>query len=37
MPSKTDFNVSPYYDDFADSKSFIESYTDQDLLFKQEN
>ena len=22
MPSKTDFNVSPYYDDFAESKKF---------------
>ena len=22
MPSKTDFNVSPYYDDFSDSKKF---------------
>ena len=22
MPSKTDFNVSPYFDDFADSKKF---------------
>ena len=22
MPSKTDFNVSPYYDDFTDSKKF---------------
>ena len=22
MPSKTDFNVSPYYDDFAETKKF---------------
>ena len=22
MPSKTDFNVSPYYDDYAESKKF---------------
>ena len=22
MPSKTDFNVSPYYDDYTDSKKF---------------
>ena len=22
MPSKTDFNVSPYYDDFTESKKF---------------
>ena len=22
MPSKTDFNVSPYYDDFSESKKF---------------
>ena len=22
MPSKTDFNVSPYYDDFDESKKF---------------
>ena len=22
MPSKTDFNVSPYYDDFSTSKNF---------------
>ena len=37
MPSKTDFNVSPYYDDFAEVKNFIESCIDQHLLFKQEN
>ena len=22
MPSKTDFNVSPYYDDYAETKKF---------------
>ena len=22
MPSKTDFNVSPYYDDFSEAKKF---------------
>ena len=22
MPSKTDFNVSPYYDDYSESKKF---------------
>ena len=22
MPSKTDFNVSPYYDDFSQAKNF---------------
>ena len=22
MPSSTDFNVSPYYDDFAENKNF---------------
>ena len=22
MPSKTDFNVAPYYDDFTESKKF---------------
>jgi len=35
MPSKTDFNVSPYFDDFTEDKNFIESCTDQLSLFSQ--
>ena len=36
MPSKTDFNVSPYYDDFAESKKFHRVMY-RHLLFRREN
>ena len=29
MPSPTDFNLTPYYDDFTESKNFIEFFLDQ--------
>jgi len=35
MPSKTDFNVSPYYDDFSEAKNFIELCIAQHLLFSE--
>ena len=37
MPSPTDFNVSPYYDDFSNAKNFHRIFLDQHLLYKQES
>ena len=38
MPSKTDFNVSPYYDDFSTTKKFHRvMYRFSICLFKRES